>query len=522
MNINPKLAIDTAPRVKVLITASEAYPELERLFLEAEEEIELGFRIFDPKTRLLSDRAKAVGETWFHLIIHTLRRGVRLRFVLSDFDPIAGACEHRRAWACKRQLVAARELAGPEARLEVVVAMHPAKMGALPRLGLWVKANAQLQDQCDTLNAMKPDARKRAMLEMPALRPLLQCDAQEKWLPRQGQIPFLRPATHHQKLAVIDKRYLFIGGLDVNNRRMDTPEHRRPAAETWHDVQVLVSGGPAVMAAHRHLVHFLDEVAQKSPITPATLPFLRTISTKRRFRWPFMSPLPQVAEIDAAHRFLAQRAERLIYLETQFFRDVPLARHMAALARKMPDLTMILILPAAPEDVAFDNSGGMDVRFGEHLQVKSLRILHKGFGNRLLVASPVRPIAQDSENRDTLCGSPLIYVHAKVSIFDGTKAIVSSANLNGRSLAWDTEAGVLLDNPEDARHLQERCFAHWLPKQADPALFEVRTAYALWRKLVFANGRLPPAERTGFLVPYALGPAKDLGDDLPYVPPEMV
>jgi hypothetical protein len=24
------------------------------------------------------------------------------------------------------------------------------------------------------------------------------------------------------------------------------------------------------------------------------------------------------------------------------------------------------------------------------------------------------------------------------------------------------------------------------------------------------------------LVPYALGPAKDLGDDLPYVPPEMV
>jgi phosphatidylserine/phosphatidylglycerophosphate/cardiolipin synthase-like enzyme len=522
MQTNTQPVARAAPRVKVLITASEAYPELERLFLEAEEEIELGFRIFDPQTELQSPRAKAVGQTWFHLIVHTLRRGVRLRFVLSDFDPIAGAREHRRAWACKRQLIAAHELAGPKARLEVVVAMHPAKMGWLPRVGLWVKAQEQLQSHCDEINAMDPKMRKRAMLEMPALRPLLVCDDAGKWSPQQINIPFLRPATHHQKLAVIDQKHLFIGGLDVNNRRLDTPEHRRPAAETWHDVQILVTDPDAARAAHKHLTGFLDEVAQKAPLAPAALPFLRTLSTKRRFRLPYMSPLPQIAEIAAAHRQFAQGADHLIYIETQFFRDVPLARFIAKQARKKPDLTMILVLPAAPEDVAFGNSGRMDARFGEHLQAKSLRILRRAFGNRLLVASPVQRVHSKSQDRDTLAGSPLIYVHAKVSIFDDTKAIVSSANLNGRSLAWDTEAGVMLDHPENVQHLRQRCFAHWLPENAELALFDLRSAYSEWRGLVLRNGRLAPQKRAGFLVPYALTPAEKLADDLPYVPPEMV
>lgn len=520
-NTTPSAATDTG-RVKVLITASEAYPALERLFLEAEEEIELGFRIFDPRTRLLSARAKAVGPTWFHLITHTLQRGVRLRFVLSDFDPVAGKREHRRAWACKRQLLAAAEMAGPNARLAVEVAMHPAKMGWLPRLGLWPKVQDQLQAHCKEINALPPAKRERAMLEMPALRPLLVCDDQDTWSPLPSNIPFLRPATHHQKLAVVDQKHLFIGGLDVNNRRMDTPEHRQAAAGTWHDVQILVTDPVAARAAHHHLVHFLDQVAQTAPIGPAALPFLRTLSTRRRFRWPFMSPLPHVTEIADTHRYLADRAQSLIYLETQFFRDVPLARHLAKCAQKNPDLSLILILPAAPEDVAFGNSGRMDARYGEHLQAKSLRILRRGFGTRLLVASPVQQVAKESQDRDTLCGSPLIYVHAKVSVFDDTKAIISSANLNGRSLSWDTEAGLLLDHPADADHLRRRCFAHWLPEDANPALFDLKTAYPAWVALVQRNARLAPKDRAGFLVPYALAPAAALGSDLPYVPPEMV
>jgi phosphatidylserine/phosphatidylglycerophosphate/cardiolipin synthase-like enzyme len=517
----PPVEVD-APQIKVLITASQAYPELERMFLEAQEEIELGFRIFDPDTTLVSAAARAVGQTWFHLVIDTLRRGVRLRFVLSDFDPIAGGREHHRAWHCMRQLLAAQELAGPQARLKVVVAMHPAKMGMLPRLALLFKAREQVQTYCDQINALPHAARARAVQEMPALQPCLTLSKQGHYSPRAGQLPLLRPATHHQKLAVADRKTLYIGGLDLNDRRMDTPEHKRPADETWHDVQLLVRNSPAVEAAHQHLVGFLDEVAQVKPLSPARLPFLRTLSTKRRFRLPFMSPLPQIAEIAAAHRHLADRARRLIYLESQFFRDVPLARHLARLGRRNPDLTMILILPAAPDNAAFGNSDRMDVRFGEHLQARSLRIITRAFGQRLLIASPVQPRSKSSNGRDTLYGAPLVYVHAKVSVFDDTAAIVSSANLNGRSLSWDTEAGILLDHPENAAHLRQRCFANWLPKDAGPAFFNPDTAQAEWRALAIRNMRRRPEEREGFLVPYSIKQGADIAQDMPYVPPEMV
>jgi phospholipase D1/2 len=51
-------------------------------------------------------------------------------------------------------------------------------------------------------------------------------------------LPRLHPATHHQKLAVFDRRRLYIGGLDLDERRWDTPEHDRPGAETWQDLQL--------------------------------------------------------------------------------------------------------------------------------------------------------------------------------------------------------------------------------------------------------------------------------------------
>ena len=72
---------ETAADVDILVTAAEAYPALERAFLSAEREIVAGFRVFDLKTRLRSAEGLAVGETWFHLMIHTLRRGVAVRLV---------------------------------------------------------------------------------------------------------------------------------------------------------------------------------------------------------------------------------------------------------------------------------------------------------------------------------------------------------------------------------------------------------------------------------------------------------
>ncbi|MFZ1346585.1 MAG: phospholipase, partial [Tabrizicola sp.] len=129
--------VPEAPQVEILVTAAEAYPALERAFLSARAEILAGFRVFDLKTRLRSPEALVIGQTWFDLVIHTLRRGVAIRIVLSDFDPVARPRLHRATWRTVRMFWAAAELAGPGARLVVVPSTHSAVAGIWPRLLFW-------------------------------------------------------------------------------------------------------------------------------------------------------------------------------------------------------------------------------------------------------------------------------------------------------------------------------------------------------------------------------------------------
>ncbi len=536
---------------EVLLTASEAYPAFERAVLEARAEIWGSFRIFDPLTRLRSPEARRVGDTWFDLLADALRRGVAINLVLADFDPVARPSLHRGTWASLRRLWAAAEAAGADAApLRAIAAMHPAVTGALPRAAVWPQVQASLGRTARWLNAQEPGPRAAALRDMPGLSHLLRTDAGGQVHPRRWHLPRLHPATHHQKLAVFDRRRLYIGGLDLDERRWDTPDHDRPEAETWQDLQLLVDG-PVVAEAQAHLESFLAVTAgQAEPAPPRRL--LRTMSRPQRRVLGGFSPEAVVQEILDAHEMLALRARELIYLETQFFRDTRLARCLAKAAREQPGLGLILILPAAPEEVAFGRVWGLDTRFGEHLQAKCLGILEKAFGPRLFVGGAAQPRRQarpsrgpgqagpegkdgpeeyadgepqdrplDGVGRGRLDGAPIVYIHAKVSIFDDA-AIVSSANLNGRSLRWDTEAGVHLTDPQEVRHLRDRVMRHWLPKDPDPRYLDPRQAVTMWRLLALRNARLPPDRRDGFILPYDIEAAERLGRSVPGVPEAMV
>ena len=182
-----------------------------------------------------------------------------------------------------------------------------------------------------------------------------------------------------------------------------------------------------------------------------------------------------------------------------------------------------MVLPAAPEDIAFDRSDGLDARYGEHQQTRCLAHLQRAFGSdRLLVASPVQPREKDSDARDTLEGAPLVYVHTKVSIFDNDGAILSSANLNGRSMRWDTETGLYLDRPAHVTQLRKRVMGHWLPPDSGDAFLDPATAFDLWRELVETNSALPPGKRRGFLVRYDSDVARDIATPIPGMPEEIV
>ncbi len=520
------LDLERHSKVRLLLTAAEAYPEFERMVLTAEREIWASFRIFDPRTRLRSSAAKRIGKTWFDLIVHTLQRGVEINLVIADFDPVVCADLHRGTWRSVRMLLAAAEVAGPAARLTVTPAMHPARAGLLPGLIFRGRIRARLRETVRRLNRRGPADRAAALRDMPGLAAHLRIGPGGRVAMRPGALPLPHPATHHQKIAVIDRKRLYIGGLDLDERRFDTPDHHRPGEETWHDVQLTMEG-LAVAEAQAHLESFLDVTAGRREPRPQRR-LLRTLSRPRRPSIFCFGPEPLRQEIATAHAMLARRAERLIYIETQFFRDQKMAQILAGIGREKPDLGMILILPGAPEDVAFEANRGLDARYGEFLQARALRRLKRAFGPRLFVGGaaqprPAAPTDSLGNGRKTLDGAPIIYIHAKVSIFDERAAILSSANLNARSLRWDTESGVFLNTPQDVAAVRHRVMAHWLPRDAEPALFGADAAtVAGWRRLAVGNAALPPAQRRGLILPYDIRAAERFGRNLPGVPPELV
>ena len=504
--------------VRLLLTAQEAYPALEDAFLNAQSNVLAGFRIFDPWTTLRSAAARETGTTWFDLLVNTLNRGVRIDLTISDFDPVIRPDNHRYTWQCIGAAIAAGEASDYPENLRVNAAMHPARVGLLPRLLLWPGLMKQMKAHLQDINTQPGSAKRAFARYTPGLQPLLKWRGDDL-VPRLSGPPPLVPVSHHQKLAVFDEQTLYIGGLDLNDRRYDTPEHQGAADETWHDAQVLVQG-PVAAEAARHVRDF-QKITQGAPPSPASH-LLRTLSAKRRFSLPWLSPRPVLSELMDAHRQAIASSRSLIYMETQFFRDRRLADHLAAQAQKIPDLTMILILPSAPDDAAFADDPGSDVAYGEYLQAQCTDTLRGAFGARFFAGSPARPVSTGATDRTAHFGAPLIYLHAKVSVFDTSCAIISSANLNGRSLSWDTEAGVAIRRPGDVEHVRTRCFDHWLGPQADRRCYVTETACAEWTRAAGANARVRPEDRKGFMLPYASEPGAEFGYNLPGVPAEMV
>jgi len=460
---------------QVLITAEQAWPAFERAVLAARREVTGCFRLFDLSTDLLSPEARAVGDTWSDLIADALRRGVRVRLVVSDFDPVMAAPLHA---AAQKTVAQARQIADTldaeaAGRLSVVAALHPARAGLLPRL------------------ALSPFVLRKLRKLPRRLQPAAA---------RRSAVPQLYPVSHHQKVAVIDREILYIGGLDQNRRRYDTLDHDQSAHQTWADVQLLLSG-PEAREAADHLDRFQDEIALRQPPHRGKH-VRRTLSVPRRAGFWALSPRTVLREIEEDHLAAFERAQNLIYLETQFLRSSAIAAGLAAAARRNPDLSLILILPALPEDVAFDGNQELDARYGMALQAEALGRVMDAFGSRACIASPVQRRMAARDAPSVLSGSPVIYVHSKVLMTDRDFAMIGSANLNGRSLRWDTEAALRITQPDRIERLWKALARHWWQEDLPEAALDPVRAAGWWQQQIRRNQVCRPEARRGFLVPH--------------------
>jgi len=528
----PSAPVRPAGDIKPLIEASTAYPVMEEMVIGAQRTAHLAFRIFDPATRARSEAARQRGfHDWGDILIDAAKRGVAVRALLSDFEPVMAHELHRLGWHNGQRLIErAQQL--PEdtpGSIDLLIALHEGEMGSAARWLLWF--------------AMRPKLSKlvRDYPDAPTYPGVAYTMAEHR--PRFLPPARMWPATHHQKVMVVDGETAVVGGIDIDERRYDDPEHRQPTDQTWHDVSLRVHG-PVAGDAERHFVELWnrevirygggdpvaglhlppghDRQTVPQPIEPAeaaaedgptlsgdgeaSARFVRTGSVVRRGAFA-ITPEPVVTEIEDTVIDTIRSAKRLLYMENQFFRLRRIADEIGARMRDRPELEVILLLPMAPDMVAFENKTGPEMRFGEWLQVKAVRRLLKHGGDRVGVFSLVRraPAEPDVTGRAKAFGSGIVYPHSKVMIADNDRAIVGSANLNGRSLRMDTEAALDWRDDPGIREFRETLFSHHLGRayEATPP-----SALQLWARVAMENVHLDPEERNGFIVPYKLGAAR--------------
>ena len=475
------------PEWKVLVMASEAYPEMERLVMSARREVFMGLHVFQGDTAVRSDEAKAEGhEVWSDLLRAAMERGVNVRILLTDFDP-AGIPElHVTAWRRVKELLESmrEHIERMPDLFELQVVLPAGRVGPAQRTIFWPAVYANLRSWI----AENTDDALYAPGWWNNLVDLNDTPLRTRFNPPK----VLSSTTLHQKFIVVDNERGVIGGLDIDERRYDDPKHRRDAPDTWHDVTLRVDGP----IAHDLRTHFAEcwdrnletgyslledyieqheligaratpfnaparpasEAPDRAPVAPPSVRLLRTMS--RGSDDPFaLGPEPEITEIEDAYVEAIGKAKRLIYIESQYLRARAIREALAEAGRREPRLAVVIVLPGAPEDVAYQGQAGSVQRYGEYLQSRVVTVLRDIYGERLGLYAIIQEEKRESVgNRDALYGRGMVYVHAKVMTVDDDIAIVGSANINGRSMQWDTELCVLVRSEDFVRDLKRRLF----------------------------------------------------------------
>lgn len=295
--------------------------------------------------------------------------------------------------------------------------------------------------------------------------------------------------SHHQKFVVLrhpgreERDVAFAGGIDLCHTRRDDAEHRgdpQPVpmgkiwgdTPAWHDLMIEVRG-PAVgdieatfrerwedptpltldpISQVRSRLHRDDEVADPmpaqlpdpEPVGDHHIQVLRTFPA-RRPRFPFAPEGER--SIARAYDKAVCRAEKLIYLEDQYFWSGEVVSCFARALAAHPELHLIVVLSTyTTANTSMANASSMGSR------LDALRDVFDAGGDRVGIYG--------IENH---AGTP-VYVHSKVCTVDDVWMTIGSDNVNRRSWTFDSELTcAVLDDEPDGRA------PHSLRADGDPA-----------------------------------------------------
>jgi phospholipase D1/2 len=256
--------------------------------------------------------------------------------------------------------------------------------------------------------------------------------------------------SHHQKLAVVDGEYAFVGGVDLCDSRWDTRQHRALNPDRrntdgelygpYHEVHSILRGPVALRLTRLFEERWRTAVSEDLSLRPGApapaadvmleLPLRAREVALARTMCASMTPgAGPIEEIRQLYEDAIDAAERVIYLENQYFsaRAVhdALARRMRARGR--PPLQIVILLPEHPSDRKEQIAvGGLQAEL-----LASLREVAAEEGHSLGVYFTA---STGADGRRTP-----IYVHSKLLLVDDRFLTLGSANTTNRSMGLDTE-----------------------------------------------------------------------------------
>lgn len=251
--------------------------------------------------------------------------------------------------------------------------------------------------------------------------------------------------SHHQKIAVIDRSLAVCGGIDMTDRRWDTPEHREQDRRRrspggglhgpWHDVTMMLEG---------EVAGALDDLGRDRWTRAGGKP-LRRVADPGPTAWPDgLEPdledvevgiartraeyngSPAVTEIETLFLRQIARARRFIYAENQYFASRVVAE---AISRRLVEDDPPEIVIVNPQTA----DGWVETKAMDPARARLMHAIWELDRNgRFHLYTP-------------FTGETPIYVHAKLLIVDDEVLRVGSANFNNRSLGLDSECDVFID-----------------------------------------------------------------------------
>ena len=286
-------------------------------------------------------------------------------------------------------------------------------------------------------------------------------------------------ASHHQKIVVIDDAVAFSGGLDITQRRWDTPEHKCDDARRvdpgghrygpFHDVQICLAG-PAARALgdvvrERWLLatgDAVEPVVKSGDIWPeSAVVDLEDVEVGISRTLPLgYDSRERVDEVERLFLDSLAQAKRHVYIENQYFTCPTIARAIASRLQEEEGPEFVMVLPR-------DQTGWIEESTMGLLRSTALKIVRDAdrFG-RFRCYYPIVPGLKDG----------YVKVHSKVMVIDDEFVRIGSANLNNRSMGLDTECDVSIeargraDVKLAARSLRMRLLGEHL--DVDPEIFE--------------------------------------------------